>query len=102
MPTKEKGIDESMRSSRALFDLGNIVTTKSIADSVEPSKIASMIRNHITGDFGVLCNEDIEANQDAIKNGERVLSAYMVNGKKVYIITEWDRSYTTVLYADEY
>jgi hypothetical protein len=91
-----------MRNSRPLFDLGQVVTTRSIADSVDPSKIASMIRNHITGDFGVLENEDIDSNKQAIEQGERVLSAYMVQGQKVYVVTEWDRSCTTVLYADEY
>ena len=94
-----------MRYSQPLFELGQIVTTRSIADSVDPSKVASMIRNHITGNWGeggVLCNEDIDLNHEAIKNGDRVLSAYMVQGQKVYVITEWDRSYTTVLYAEEY
>lgn len=91
-----------MRQSRALFDLGQVVTTRTIADSLEPVQVASLIRQHITGDFGVLENEDIEANQEAIKHGERVLSAYIVNGEKVYVITEWDRSVTTVLFADEY
>ncbi|MFZ3591400.1 hypothetical protein ACOI1C_19765 [Bacillus sp. DJP31] len=90
-----------MRSSRPLFELGQIVKTKSIDESVEPSKIASLIRNHITGDFGILENTYIDDNKDAIQNGERVLSAYMVQGKKVYIITEWDRSVTTVLFADK-
>ncbi|MDQ0229702.1 hypothetical protein [Metabacillus malikii] len=91
-----------MRSSRPLFELGQIVKTKSIAENVEPSKIASLIRNHITGDFGILENADIDANKDAIQNGDRVLSAYMVQGKEVYVITEWDRSHTTVVYADEH
>ncbi|WP_036667200.1 MULTISPECIES: hypothetical protein [Bacteria] len=91
-----------MRNSRALFELGHVVTTRTIADSLEPVKIASLIRQHITGDFGVLDNEDIDSNHEAIKHGERVLSAYMVDGEKVYIITEWNREYTTVLYADEY
>jgi hypothetical protein len=93
---------KKMRNSKPLFDLGQVVTTRSVAESVDPSKIASMIRNHITGDFGVLENEDIDSNKQAIEQGDRVLSAYMVQGQKVYVVTEWDRSYTTVLYADEY
>jgi hypothetical protein len=86
-----------------LFNLGQIVTTRTIADSLEPEKVASMIRKHATGDFGILGNEDIEMNREAIKSNEdRILSAYLVDGVKVYVITEWDRSYTTVLFADEY
>lgn len=91
-----------MRSSMPLFELGQVVTTKEIADKLEPEKIASLIRSHITGDGGILCNEDIQANQEAIKNGERVLSAFQTSQGKVYVITEWDRSYTTILFADEY
>lgn len=86
-----------MRSSRPLFELGQIVKTKSIDENVEPSKIASLIRNHITGDFGFLENQDIDANKDAVQKGDRVFSAYMVQGQKIYIITECDRSITTVL-----
>lgn len=97
-----KGIDE-MRSSKPMFELGQIVTTRTIAESVEPSKVASMIRNHVTGDFGILENDDIDMNKAAIKNGDdRILSAYIANGSKIYVITEWDRSYTTVLFANEY
>ena len=92
-----------MRDSQPLFSLGTIVTTRTIAESVEPEKVASMIRNHATGDFGILENEDIDMNKAAIKNGDdRILSAYVVDGSKVYVITEWDRSYTTVLFANEY
>jgi ribonuclease BN (tRNA processing enzyme) len=91
-----------MRNSRALFDLGQIVTTRTVSESIAPEKIATMIRNHITGDFGILENADIDSNHEAIKHGERVLSAYMIHGKKIYVITEHDRSATTVLFADEY
>jgi hypothetical protein len=93
-----------MRNSRPLFELGQIVTTRTVADSIEPSKVASFIRYHITGDtsHSCLCNEDIDLNHEAIKNGDRVLSAFMYQGKKIYVITEHDRSYTTVLFSDEY
>lgn len=94
-----------MRSSQPLFQLGQIVTTRTIAESVEPEKVASFIRYHVTCDSSqsCLCNEDLDMNKEAIKNGDdRILSAFMYQGKKVYVITEWDRSYTTVLFADEY
>ncbi|MFC0469670.1 hypothetical protein ACFFHM_03770 [Halalkalibacter kiskunsagensis] len=78
------------------------MTTKSIDETLEPSKIASLIRNHITGDLGILENAYIDANKNAIQKGERVLSTYILQGQKVFIITEWDRSITMVLYADEY
>jgi len=93
-----------VRQSKPLFELGQIVTTRTVADDVEPEKIASFIRYHVTMDSSqsCLCNEDLDMNKDAIEHGDRVLSAFMYQGKKVYVITEWDRSYTTVLYANEY
>lgn len=41
-------------------------------------------------------------NDAAVRNGERLLSSYQAAGQKVFIITEWDRSVTTILFADEY
>lgn len=94
-----------MRSSRALFELGQIVTTRTVAENVEAAKVASFIRDHVTCNTSNSClpNEDLDANKEAIKNGDdRILSAFMHSGKKIYVITECDRSYTTVLFADEY
>jgi hypothetical protein len=99
-----KGVIKT-RSSQPLFDMGQIVTTRTIAESVEPEKVASFLRDHVTCNTSqsCLCNEDLDMNKAAIKNGDdRVFSAFMHQGKKLYVITEWDRSYTTVLFADEY
>lgn len=87
----------------ALFQLGQVVTTRTIADELEPIMIETFIRRHVTGDFGNLHDEDIEMNKEAVKSGEdRILSAYDSPKGKVYVITEWNREYTTVLFADEY
>ena len=54
---------------------------------------------------GVLAvsEDDWKENDNAVKNGERVLSSYRApDGTKFWIITEWDRSYTTVLLPEEY
>ena len=94
-----------MRYSKPLFELGRIVTTRSIAESVEAAKVSSFIRDHVTCNTSssCLCNEDLDMNKAAIENGDdRILSAFMHMGKKLYVITEWDRSHTTVLFADEY
>jgi hypothetical protein len=46
---------------------------------------------------------DMQSNDDAVKTGnDRILAAYNTSEGKVYIITEWDRSYTTLLFANEY
>jgi hypothetical protein len=61
-----------------------------------------LLRRHSQGDFGDLSPDDIARNQQAIQHGERVVSAYLVAGQKVYVITEWDRSMTTVLMSYQY
>jgi len=46
--------------------------------------------------------EEAEANEQALIDGSRLLSAYTLDGEKIWIITEWDRSVTTVLFPSEY
>jgi hypothetical protein len=86
-----------------LFQLGQVVATANAMEVLEQQEMAELIRKHVTGDFGVLDKHDIDMNKRAIKNNDdRVFSAYMVRGNKVYVITEWDRSVTTVLLAEDY
>ena len=55
------------------------------------------------GDFGDVSEEDWELNEEAVDTGDRILSAYHDrNGVKFWIITEWDRSATTILLPSEY
>ncbi|QSI34340.1 plasmid related protein [Variovorax sp. RKNM96] len=61
-----------------------------------------LIGRHAHGDWGDIHAEDRKLNDQAVRNGLRLLSAYEIGGVKVYVITEWDRSYTTVLLASEY
>lgn len=89
-----------------LFELGEVVTTRDIAAQLRPAVIVGLVKKHATGDFGDLCQEDIDENTRSIREGDRVLSMYNVpvdgHDEKIYVITEWDRSVTTVLFADEY
>jgi hypothetical protein len=62
----------------------------------------NLINRHGNGDWGDLGVSDKKLNDLAITDGSRILSAYVMAGEKVYVITEWDRSYTTVLLASEY
>jgi hypothetical protein len=57
---------------------------------------------HATGDWGELCAFDRRQNQIALREGLRVLSSYDVPAGKVWIITEADRSVTTILLPEEY
>jgi len=88
----------------ALFQLGAVVATPVALQWCEQHKVnpLSLIGRHIRGDWGDLCTEDISANVDALAYDGRVLSSYLISGTKVYVITEWDRSATTLLLASEY
>ena len=67
-----------------------------------PVPALSFATRHLHCDWGDICDEDWNRNDHAVKSGGRLLSAYLVAGEKVFIITEWDRSVTTILFADEY
>ncbi len=62
------------------------------------------LHRHHCGDWGEeLCAEDKAANEQALKDGSRLLSCYRTPaGDRLYIITEWNRSMTTILLPDEY
>ena len=89
--------------------LGQLVQTAGVAARVaedpafELHVLASIVR-HAQRDWGNLCEEDKKLNDEAFESGEaRILSAYEEVGMpKIWIITEWDRSVTTVLFPDEY
>jgi hypothetical protein len=60
------------------------------------------LARHATGDWGELCAFDRRQNQIALRDGYRVLSSYEVPAGRVWIITEADRSITTILLPEEY
>jgi hypothetical protein len=61
-----------------------------------------LLARHATGDWGELCAFDRRQNERALREGYRVLSSYDVPAGKVWIITEADRSITTILLPEEY
>ncbi|MFZ4394589.1 MAG: hypothetical protein ACOYOU_03065 [Kiritimatiellia bacterium] len=87
------------------FPLGQLVATPGALDAISragQSPLEILLR-HAANDWGEVGNEDWQANDEALGNGERLLSAYtLANGEKIWIITEHDRSVTTVLLPDEY
>ncbi len=90
------------------FPLGQTVMTRGVndlvAENVAFAKLVtdSLVR-HATGDWGDLSAEDKAENDRSLQEGERLLSAYKSEGlPKIWIITEADRSATTVLFPDEY
>ncbi len=87
-----------------LFPLGRIYATAAVASWADQEKIdlSSYLRRHHCGDWGALESEDKAANDHALKHASRILSSYQIGKRKVFFITEADRSKTTVLFADEY
>jgi len=71
-----------------------------------------LLGRHVRGDWGDVCPEDAQANEEALQEGARVLSAYVLSSPvgesetlapaKVWLITEADRSVTTILLPEEY
>jgi len=61
------------------------------------------VHRHVSGDWGDVCTDDASANEWALKNDGRILSSYKTKvGEKIWVITEADRSATTLLLPDEY
>ena len=89
------------------MQLGEVVLTKDINDTVANNIFFSKfvlqsVNRHKNHDWGEVCAADKKANDDALLLGYRILSVYTTGETKIWIITEADRSYTTVLFPHEY
>ncbi|MEI8288160.1 MAG: hypothetical protein WCH99_01705 [Verrucomicrobiota bacterium] len=85
------------------FRTGRIVTTANALDHLTQDDILSGLSRHTTGDWGDLDADDRKENDQALERGTRLLSAYQAgNGVKFWIITEANRSVTTVLLPEDY
>ena len=103
-------------SSPPKFDLGQVASTwnaeQQISDHIGMPLVmvlGEILGRHVSGDWGEVCAEDKKINDDAVKYGNRILSAYDIrkpddeNDKlRVWVITEWDRSVTTILLPEDY
>jgi len=88
-----------------LFGVGRIVATPGALAALEKTgeTAVEFVARHVTGDWGELPVEDRTENYLSIQQGFRLLSSYRtLNGDRIWIITEADRSLTTVLLPEEY
>jgi hypothetical protein len=87
-----------------LLELGQIVISPGAMRALEIRGKTPLeyLQRHIIGDWGNLCQEDIEENNFSVGHDLRVLSAYKIDRDKIWVITEADRSATTILLPDEY
>ena len=86
----------------AKFRIGQLVITANARATLDPVDIQQGLSRHANGDWGELCPEDREENDYSLREGLRLLSAYRSRGKRFWIITEWDRSVTTILMPEDY
>ncbi len=89
--------------ARPNFPLGQLVGTPSALAQITHDDIMAALRRHLSGDWGDVCAEDKQSNDRAVLEATRILSSYQAaNGTKFWIITEADRSVTTVLLPEDY
>lgn len=89
----------------ARFPLGQALVTPGVQALIEAGKVApfELLSRHQAGDWGEVGLADKESNEFALRDGGRLLSVYVVEGgTRVWVITEADRSSTTILLPDEY
>lgn len=91
------------------FELGRLVLTigvdtKMKEDSSFKNFVQVSLGKYCQCDWGDTCDEDKRTADESLRDGERILAVYehKKSGTKIWIITEWDRSVTTILFPDEY
>lgn len=82
--------------------LGEIVITTNAQRHVSHFAVIAALMRHRQGDWGDVPPEDARLNDDALKNGDRILSAYYSGKTRFWVITESDRSVTTILLPEDY
>lgn len=93
------------RENKVLFQLGQILMTFGATEALEESgeSLYKFLTLHQSGEWGIVGKEDWNENDLSVGEGLRILSAYKTkNGEKIWIITEADRSATTILLPEEY
>jgi hypothetical protein len=96
------------------FELGELCYTPGALNVMQQYHVSpfQLIARHVSGDWGEVCPEDAQSNEEALQDGLRIFSVYVLppplsksealSPAKVWIITEADRSVTTILLPEEY
>ena len=89
--------------SQAKFPLGKMVATPHVLTAVHVEEILKALSRHVRGDWVTLDAEDLQSNERALRSGGRLFSSYQsIQNVKFWIITEADRSATTILLPEDY
>jgi len=93
----------STSAKEPAFSPGRFLVARHAFDALPPEEVAKALARHLAGDWGDVSEHDRQANDQALNDGLRLLSVYhTAGGTKFWIITEADRSATTVLLPEEY
>lgn len=85
------------------FPIGRLVITANANNVLDEKDWVQALARHVNGDWGDICEEDEGLNDEALVCGARIFSVYKnASGRKFWIITEHDRSYTTILLPEDY
>lgn len=104
LPDNEHVLIPAVSSAPRLFAIAHVVATPGAVDLLNRTgiNVSTLLARHEQGDWGVICADDAAANNRAVCDGDRVLSAYDLGKERLWIITEHDRSVTTLLLPEEY
>ena len=92
-----------MQDKKARFRCGQLCATPAALDKVGRAGLAQLLERHLSGDWGDTCESDARTNEEALRSGNRIISWYQVSKElRIMIITEADRSATTILLPEEY
>ena len=99
-----KANQAATKDSKPKFSLGHITATRGVFEHLERHGInaSEYLDRHVRGDWGDIPPEDAAENEFAVNRRLRLLSSYMIAGERVWIITEADRSASTLLFPSEY
>ena len=105
-PRTAEATDPTTEEERPhLFSMGQVVATPGALEALEEEGQDPMefLNRHVRGDWGELDEQDREENELSVTEGYRLMSVYRLSsGRKVWVITEADRSATTLLLPEEY
>lgn len=103
-----RDVEESEIETMSKFELGQVVMTRTINETIAQNEqfaidVVNAMAQYRNCDWGVTCEEDAEMNDNAVEYGDdRIFASYDTCEGNIWIITEWDRSATTILFSQEY
>ncbi|MCA9051796.1 MAG: hypothetical protein KDA89_23825 [Planctomycetaceae bacterium] len=88
---------------RLRFSSGSIFITRNAREQLNVDEVRKALSRHLSGDWGDVCDRDRQENELSLREGFRLLSVYHASdGTKFWVITEADRSSTTILLPEDY